>query len=206
MKKTLTLSLLLLALFSGQTMKSQIEQGNSVIDLSAKLGIYTDQFTLKGLSATKKGNTGSGIYALGYEYMALNWLGLGLQLRYDKYIDSASQKQTTYSFNVPVYANIHFVRTEHIDLSAGASFGYSHFSINSNSAGNAQISGNGTLFDFHLTPRFFFGEHLGISIPIAYTFFNYSSLNYKDNAQTINDWGSLAVKGISFGLGVNYQF
>ncbi|MFI5150068.1 MAG: outer membrane beta-barrel protein [Bacteroidia bacterium] len=207
MKRILLFTLVLFSTLISQRCTAQcIERGNSIIDFSAKLGVYNDLIHVHQTTFTKSDHAGSGIYTLGYEITPFKWLGVGLQLRYDKYMDSASQKQTTYSFNVPVYFNIHFVHTTHVDLYAGMAFGFSTFNVNGNDASVTKLSGVGSLFDIHAAPRFFLGKHFAISIPISYTSFSYPQITATNNTTTINNWADLTLGGLNIGLGLNYKF
>jgi hypothetical protein len=193
-------------LLSRNTSAQCLERGNSIIDLSARIGDYNDIYHVHSVSGAWSGRSGSAIYSLGYELVVFKWLGVGAQLRYDKYIDSATQKQTTFSFNVPVLFNIHIVHTTHVDLYAGMAFGLSTVNYSSNDITASKYNGIGSLYDIHAGFRIFLGDHFGISIPISYTSFSYPSLNYSSPSTSINNWADLTLGGLNIGLGLNYKF
>ena len=197
----LVLSCMLLNSASAQ----EFQKGNSVIDLGFKLGVYNDQLNIHGTTYSHDDKAGSKISYIGYEYALLNWLGVGLQLRYDKYIDTTHYAKATNvpsysSFNIPLFVNAHFIRKKH--------FGLSTLKLDYHDPDATLVSGGGSLFDLHIVPRFFFGRgHFGLSLPIAFTSFSYPHLNFQNNAGTnSSNWGDLKGSGMNIGLALNFKF
>ena len=149
-------------LFLRSASAQEFEKGNNVIDFDIKAGVYGDLLNVHNTTYSEAKSAVSGIYSIGYERAFLNWLGAGVQIRYDKYADSAGQKQSSTSFNVPFFVNLHVIRKKHLDLFTGISLGFSSLTIYGNDASHSLVSGAGSIFDIHIVPRFFFGGgHFG---------------------------------------------
>ncbi|HXC04665.1 MAG TPA: outer membrane beta-barrel protein [Bacteroidia bacterium] len=207
MKRILFTCLLPATLFFSHSSSAQcIERGTSILELSARLGDYNDATHFHLTSSSASATLKSAIYALSYEITPFKWLGVGLQLRYDQYIDSATLKQNAYSLNVPIFFNIHIIHTTHINLYAGMAYGFTSLSYNSNDISQTKYSGIGSLYDIHAGLRFFLSDHFGISIPVSYTNFSYPNLDLSNPHVSISNWADKTVSGLNIGLGLNYKF
>jgi hypothetical protein len=210
MKNTrLLLAALLFLAIRTFSFSQSFEKGTSIVSLSTSLGVYNDKLTTHiSPTSSSTGKTISGIYTFSYEYGLTNWLGAGIQVQYDKYIDSSGQKQTVYNVNVPLFINAHFVKSKHVDLSAGIGFAYSYFRINSNDVNATSLSGSGTLFDIHVIPRFYLGNHIGIFVPLSYGFLNYPNLDLtsSQSGSSHTNWADFHLNGMNIGIGLSVRF
>jgi len=147
--------------------------------------------------------------SIGGEYGVHKLLGLGLRIKYDKYVtekDSASGfTPTAGGVEVGLLANFHVLRKEHFNLSIGVDLGYSGFIYNLNDGQNTQVYGNGFWYDFHITPRYYFGK-FGLSATLYFPGIRYPNLTSNDedfNKSTSISWKS---SGVGFNLGLQYRF
>ncbi len=146
---------------------------------------------------------------LGVEYGVLDWLGVGIRGKYDTYVTSTDKngvRPTANGGEIGVVLNFHILRKDVFNLIGGFNAGYSHFTYHSNDSVGTEAYGDGTWFDLHLTPRFYFGR-FGISTTITVPFINYpkittSNTNF-NNAITAWSWKAT---GFGMNFGVQYRF
>ena len=67
-------------------------------------------------------------------------------------------------------------------------------------------TGGGLVFDLHLQPRFYFGDHVGMFINLAYVHYGYKNMDFKNTFYNESDVLDLAGGGVNFGLGLQAKF
>ena len=60
--------------------------------------------------------------------------------------------------------------------------------------------------DFHIQPRFYFGNHVGMFINLAYVNYNYQNMDFTNTKSKINDILDLKGGGVNFGFGLQGKF
>lgn len=182
----------------------------NVISFGGDLGVYQYTSRIKSTSETKTDGAANKALTLQYERGVLNWLGIGAKFQYSSYFTSTDSvthtKPSVNGFDAMVLANAHFVRTRHIDLLAGFTAGYSHLNYTVHDSYASQAVGGGSVFDIHLQPRFYFGNHIGMFINLAYVHYGYGSLDFQNTATKLDDAMSLKGGGINFGIGIQAKF
>lgn len=140
--------------------------GTIVADLGTGGGIYG----IKGYSPVNK-STQSGIAAVGTlprfnaEFGLLKFFGAGISYRRGTYGKKGDDKLR--GSDILFRANIHLARSnDNFDLPIGVGFGFSSFggSINSTQS----IKTNGSLLNVHVSPHFWFGNHVGMFLSLSY--------------------------------------
>ncbi len=180
------------------------------MSLGGDLGVYSYMSVVKSTGKTKTDGAANKMLNLQYERGILNWLGAGVKLQYCNYFTSrdsvTGNRPSVTSFDAMLVVNGHFVRSRRIDLLAGINLGYTHLTYSANDQNISQAKGGGSVFDLHFQPRFYFGEHIGIFLNLAYVHYGYGSLDFQNTQTKLPDAMSLKGGGINFGLGVQAKF
>jgi hypothetical protein len=207
---------LVLVIFSGSSVISHAQsfkEGDFVIDLGANFSDYTaTSLSSAPGSVTKTDKITGGVYSGGLEYGLFNWLGIGVKVRYDDYITSKDSithfSPSRTGYDVILNANLHVIKTKHLDIPLGVGYGYS--GLNYNIPTDTLVStlkGKGAIFDVHVDPRIYFGNHFGINFHLAYTYFGYPQLVYADNKNGSSpNTTHLTATGINLGVGLQFKF
>ncbi len=207
----LALSLVMLTSFSILSHAQAFKKDDIVIDLGVNFSYYntTNQSSAPG-SAVQSSHLGGGVYSAGVEYGLANWFGVGVKLRYDDYItkDSVTHPHPSATgYDALIIANFHFIKTKHLDIPIGVGYGYSGLKYTTQDSVASNLSGRGAIFDVHVDPRIYFGNHIGINFHVAYTYFGYPEVIYNDN-KTGNkpNTSNLTATGINIGVGLQFKF
>lgn len=210
MKRTI---IIFLSFFTIQVSGQSFYKGALVTDLNFGFDAYkirqhsVDKNTNK-ITDTTNGAAAKNI-SIGAEYGVHKLIGLGLRVKYDRYVtekDSASGfTPTAGGVEAGLLANFHLVRKEHFNLSVGIDLGYSGFIYNFNDGLNTQIYGNGFWYDFHITPRYYF-KKFGLSATLYFPGIRYPNLTSNDEAFNKNTSISWKSSGVGFNLGLQYRF
>jgi hypothetical protein len=191
------------------------KEGDFVIDAGANFAYYNNTSTPNsgpGAGVPKNDKMAGGVYAAGLEYGLFNWLGIGIKVRYDDYITSKDSithlRPSVTGYDVLVNANLHVIKTKHLDIPIGLGYGYSGIQYNVPQDTLARnLKGQGAIFDVHMDPRLYFGEHFGINFHVAYTYFGYPSVIYNDNKNgTSVNTTHLTATGLNLGIGLQIKF
>ena len=57
-----------------------------------------------------------------------------------------------------------------------------------------------------MQPRFYFGDHIGMFINLAYVNYSYKNLDFKNTVTQIPDVLDLTGGGVNFGIGLQAKF
>lgn len=208
MKKLLLSFSLFIVHFS--ILKAQSFQAGSLI-LSACYGFdgYSTQLhEVDSYSSTYQDKTSGAASTnvnLGGEFGITNWLGLGLQGKFDDYIHGKDSGGVASAYGIEIGAiiNFHIVRHTHFDFLAGFDLGYSNLTITSNDGYNDQVYGSGSWFDIHLTPRLYIGR-FGFNATLYFPFINYPNLT--SNNAGFNEYVIASFKAHGEGLNIGIQY
>lgn len=216
MKKLLTLILVFAssAFLSAQS----FVKGTKVVDLRFELAAYKTESHDKVNNTSDDGGAAGKLFSGSFEYGVFPWLGLGLKMQYSSYFvekDTITHtppqqdeivQPTIGSFDPAVNINFHLGKRDHFDMVAGTTMGVSFFSYKVNDANDSRAKGTGFWYDFHITPRFYFGDHIGMHLNLAYAHFNYPNLIAESSTISAINSFSLSGGGVTFGLGLNIKF
>lgn len=139
------------------------------------------------------------------EYGLFKWLGVGLQFKLDNYFHDSTTTSDV-GFEIGATVNAHIIRAQHFDLVAGVDLGFSNLTLNYADNGvvsNFQVYGSGSWFDFHLTPRFYFGR-FGLNLNLYLPEINYPNLT--TNLSSVNESLAASWKGTGFGATIGLQY
>ncbi|HTA26482.1 MAG TPA: hypothetical protein VK809_01745 [Bacteroidia bacterium] len=191
---------------SAQTFQS----GSLIVSLTYGFDIYSTQYNQvnnylsppQTISST--GGAASGNVNLGAEFGVTNWLGLGLQGKFDSYLHK-SNFQSANGGEYGILINFHIIRHLHFDLLGGFDVGGSQLTLTSNDGTNDQVYGSGSWFDIHFTSRVYIGK-FGFSATLYFPSINYSNLT--SNVSGYNEFviASLKAHGEGLNFGVQYHF
>jgi hypothetical protein len=190
--------------------QKSFEKNDNVIGFGGDLGIY--KYTSKIASSPKSETNAAAnkMLNLHYERGILNWLGVGAKLQYSDYFTSedtvTKSKPSIKAFDATLLVNAHFVRTEKVDMLAGFNVGYSSLNWEARDQYISGATGGGLVFDLHLQPRFYFGDHVGMFINLAYVHYGYKNMDFKNTFYNESDVLDLAGGGVNFGLGLQAKF
>ena len=212
MKKILSALFVCFAL--GGFSQVSFEQKSKVILLDANFGIYNtvgSDSTQRATGKSKSDKAAPYGFALGFEYGALNWLGIGLRGQLCTYLtqkDSATgATPVAKAKDIMVVVNAHLLRKKRADILLGFDFGYSGFTFNSNDPKlHGAAKGGGLIYDLHLQPRVYFGEHFGMFLNIAYVSYSYPKLKIHDDERKYTDHLKFTASGINVALGLQIKF
>ena len=204
--------------FTGLVSAQSFDKGTMVADLRFDFGAYKTENHDKINDTVTDNGAASKIYSGSFEYGIFPWLGAGLKLQYSSYIIDPDTivhtppqqdeyvQPTVGSFDPAVFVNFHLGKRDHFDLAAGITGGPSFFAYKVHDANDSRATGTGFWFDIHATPRFYFGDHFGLHLNIAYASFNYPSLIAESSSITaINSFG-LKGSGLNIGAGLQVKF
>jgi len=204
MKKILLLAISVV--FLQQVNAQSFQRGSIVLGLNYGLDGYKIQEhyinKTTGGSHDTTGGAAATNWNLGAEYGLFNWLGVGIQLKLDNYFHDTTTSNDI-GFEAGLIVNLHVIRAQHFNLVAGFDFGLSNLTINYVTDNN-QVYGTGPWFDFHITPRFYFGR-FGLNLNLYFPSINYANLT--SNVATFNQYIAASWKGNGYGLtgGIQYR-
>lgn len=195
--------------------QTSMYKGALVFEANVGVDLYgvTYSYHTKNINPARDTTTHSAAASSHYnfvlEYGLSQWFGIGIKAKFDRY--AASKDSTTHAtptvrgIELALVANAHVVHTKHFDFPVGFDLGYSNLNYHLNDVGNNQIYGDGTYFNFHLNPHFYFGP-FGINIYTGVPFIHYANLtsnNRTFNQYILADWRAA---GCSLGFGIQYNF
>lgn len=201
------------------------EKGNITIDLGIGLGIFnTKSHTEQDIKVWRSGSwvtmrevkdttdkAASMIVPLKFEYGVKSWLGVGARLAYSNYLggkDSITgKKDKVRGLDGGVILNFHLIKTAKFDMPIGVTIGYSNFKYMSNDSLDTQAKDNGLNYGIFLSPRFYFGQHIGLFFDLGYIGYNYPSVLFRNRTDAnTNDNNNLLQKikfgGTNIGIGL----
>jgi hypothetical protein len=208
MKKIIAIAFAL-NVFQVNAQKS-FERGTNVISAGADLGAYdyVSKVNSSNLSSTSKAANKS--LSIQYERGIRNWLGFGAKVQWVDYFTEndpiSGNKPSVKSFDGTLFLNLHLVRTNHFDLLAGFNLGYSQINWEARDANISSANGGGSVLDFHIQPRFYFGNHVGMFVNLSYLNYNYTNMDFTNSKSQANDILDLKGGGVNFGLGLQAKF
>ncbi len=209
MIKQLIIATALLSAISSTAQKS-FEKKTNVIGFGADLGIYNYQSRVGSTNSTSSSAAANKMLSLLYERGVTNWLGLGAKVQLSDYFtetDSATgTKPSVKAIDATLLVNAHFVKTKHVDLLTGFNIGYSNLNWEARDAYISQAQGGGLVFDLHLQPRFYFGDHVGMFLNLAYTHYGYKNMDFTNIYTQESDILDLVGGGVNFGIGLQAKF
>lgn len=184
------------------------------------LGFGLSYATGKGTSSMGNFSTNksisSMIYYIDYEaaWLTSDLIGFGCKIRFQDWNlgkDSASQTVVpgAISYDFLGALNFHLVRTEKIDVPIGLISGFSVFKYVAKDQNNTTGRGKGGIYGFQADPRYYFNDHWGASLHLAYLLYAYTNIAVKsDVPNTYNSFPtySMTGAGLNIGAGVQYKF
>ena len=180
--------------------------GSLVVSATYGLDVYSvKQHDVNTFSNQHKDTTsgaGCGALTILGEFGVTNWLGLGLNFKFDSYLHKSDITQAN-GFETGIAVNAHFLRKFHLDMFGGMDIGYSSLTVTANDGYNDQIYGSGLWYDFHGTTRVYFGK-FGFSATMYLPFINYANLT--SNNSTFNRYILAAWKANGFGINFGFQY
>lgn len=212
MKKLIVLFILAFSIVKAQD--PAFYKGALVADLTYGVDVYKVKYhyALKSNASadtTIEDGAGSRGWTIGAQYGVVKWLGLGLRAKFDNYFTDTDKvtkrKPTVTGFEIGAVVDFHPVRKQHFDLILGAEMGYSSLLYDVNDGQNTQIYGTGSWFNFHITPRLYFGR-FGIGISLNFPRINYPNMTTNDkniNNLVVSSWKAT---GFGFNFGLSYRF
>lgn len=208
MKKIITVLIVLVSL--SLSAQKSFEKKSNVIGFGLDLGIYN--YTSKVASNPKSSSSAAAnkMLNLQYERGVLNWLGLGAKVQLSDYFTSEDtvthSKPSIKAIDATLLVNAHFLRSKRVDMLAGFNVGYSHMNWEAKDQAISGATGGGLTFDLHLQPRFYFGDHIGMFINLAYVNYSYKNMDFQNTFTTYNDVLELTGGGVNFGIGLQGKF
>lgn len=229
MMKKITLTLAGIALLITTSKAQAFHKGAIVVDLGAGVSVFKTDIKEEynnqlwnGSSITtirvKKDTTsgaGAATYPLTVEYGLKNWLGVAARLAYSKYFsekDSISGlKVAVRGIDAGLVLNLHLIKTNRFEMPISATLGYSSFKLDSKDSLNSIAKDNGINYGFSLVPRFYFGNHIGLSLQVGYIAYSYPSILFSNNNDAnMNDNNNhtfkLKASGANIGAGLIVKF
>lgn len=209
MKKTIIVVAAFLVSMNATAQKS-FEKKTNVIGFGADLGIYNYQSRVGSTNSTSSSGAANKMLSLHYERGVTNWLGVGAKVQLCDYFtekDSVTgTKPSVKAIDATLLVNAHFVRTKHVDLLTGFNIGYSKLNWEARDANISQAQGGGLTFDLHVQPRFYFGDHFGMFLNLAYTYYGYKNMDFTNIYTQQSDVLDLVGGGVNFGIGLQAKF
>ena len=140
----------------------------------------------------------------------LNWLGVGAKVQLSDYFTSrdtvTNTKPSIKAIDATLLVNAHFVRAKRVDMFAGFNVGYSYLNWEARDQAISAATGGGLVYDLHLQPRFYFGDHVGMFINLAYVHYSYNNMDFNNTYTHLTDVLQLNGGGVNFGLGIQGKF
>ena len=230
MKKiTLTLIAITMLINSSSAQKKAFHKGVVIVDLGIGVSAYkTDledaynskvwngsSFNTVRVKKDTSNASAAAVYPFNIEFGLKNWLGIGARVAYSKYFsekDSISGlKVGVRGIDAGLVLNLHLIKSNRFDLPIGLTLGYSNFQLDSKDSLNTIAKDNGLNYGFAAVPRFYFGEHIGLSLNLGYTVYSYPSILFSNkNDSNINDDTDrvfkLKASGANIGIGLLIKF
>ncbi len=202
---------LLLFVFTALNIKAQsFEKKTNVISVGGDLGLYN--YVSKVASNPQSSSNGAfnKMLSLQFERGVRNWLGLGVRVQLSDYL----AKKDSITNSIPsikaldgtFFVNAHILRTGKIDLLFGFDLGYSKLNWEARDQFISSATGGGLTYNLHIQPRFYFGNHVGMFVNLAYVNYNYQNLDFKNTRTNISDVLDLNGGGVNFGFGLQLKF
>ncbi|MES2140151.1 MAG: hypothetical protein V4511_10630 [Bacteroidota bacterium] len=229
--KKITLTFVAIALFitASNAQKKAFHKGAVVVDLGIGVSVYkTDledayngqvwngtSFTTTRIKKDTSDVSGASVYPLTIEYGLKNWLGVTTRIAYSRYF---SEKDSVSGIKVGIRGidaglglNLHLIKTNRFDMPIGITLGYSNFMLDSKDSLNSIAKDNGFNYGFAAVPRFYFGEHIGLSINAGYMVYSFPSILFSNkNDSNINNNTDrifkLKASGVNIGVGLLIKF
>lgn len=190
--------------------QKSFEKNTNVIGFGLDLGIYNYVSTIGSSSTSSNSKAANKMLSLQYERGILNWLGIGAKVQLSDYFTEkdtvTGSKPSVKAIDATMVINAHFLRSKHVDMLAGFNVGYSHLNWEARDANISAAKGGGMTFDFHIQPRFYFGNHVGMFINLAYINYNYQNMDFTNTTSKLNDILDLKGGGVNFGFGFQGKF
>lgn len=220
---------IVLLINTSSAQKKAFHKGAVIIDLGVGVSIYNTQLTDEYNNRVWNGSSfstvrikkdtsnpsGAAVYPITVEYGLKNWLGVAARVAYSKYF---SEKDSLSGLEVGVRGidaglilNLHLIKTNRFDIPIGISVGYSNFKLDSKDSLNSMATDNGLNYGFAAVPRFYFGEHIGLSVNLGYTVHTYPSILFSNiNDSNLNNDNDRVFKlkssGGNIGVGLLIKF
>ena len=201
-----------LLVFMGLTMMAQksFEKKSNVIGIGADLGLYNYNSYIASSNKSETNAALNKMLTLQYERGVLNWLGVGLKMQLSDYFtqkDSITNTQAQVrGIDGSILINAHFLRTKRVNMLIGTNLGYSRLNWEARDAFISEAKGGGFTYDIHLQPRFYFGDHVGMFINLAYINYAYRNMDFTNTFTNYEDVLDLVGGGMNFGLGLQVKF
>jgi hypothetical protein len=190
--------------------QQSFEKKSNVVAFGADLGIYNYVTKVASNKQSDVSTAANKMLSLHYERGVSNWLGIGAKVLLSDYFTSkdtiTNSKPSITGLDATILVNAHFLRTKRVDVLAGFNFGYSTLNWEARDQYISAAKGGGLIFDFHLQPRFYFGDHIGMFINLAYVNYSYKDLYFKNTVTNIPDVLDLTGAGVNFGFGFQGKF
>jgi len=190
--------------------QQSFEKKSNVVAFGADLGIYNYVTKVASNKQSDVSTAANKMLSLHYERGVSNWLGIGAKVLLSDYFTSKDSitnlKPSITGLDATILVNAHFLRTKRVDMLAGFNFGYSTLNWEARDQYISAAKGGGLIFDFHLQPRFYFGDHIGMFINLAYVNYSYKDLDFKNTVTNIPDVLDLTGGGVNFGFGFQGKF
>jgi hypothetical protein len=190
--------------------QKSFEKNTNVIGFAGELGVYNYTSKIASNPTSKTEAAANKMLNLHYERGVLNWLGVGAKFQYSSYftsVDTNTQtKPSVTALDFSILANGHFVRSKRVDMLAGFNIGYSHMNYAVKDAASSKATGGGLMYDLHLQPRFYFGNHFGMFINLAYVHYAYRGMDFENTYTSSSDLLDLVGGGVNFGVGFQGKF
>ena len=155
----------------GLTAQKSFEKKTNVVAFGADLGIYSYESRILSSDQTESNLALNKQLSLYYERGMLNWLGIGAKVQLSDYFtDDTIPKPSFKAIDASLLVNAHVVRSKHVDMLFGVNVGYSHLNWEANDTYVSTAKGGGLTYDVHFQPHFYFGNHVGIFLNLAYIF------------------------------------
>jgi hypothetical protein len=190
--------------------QQSFEKKSNVVAFGADLGVYNYVSKVASNKQSDVSTAANKMLSLQYERGVSNWLGIGAKVLLSDYFTSkdtiTNSKPSITGLDATIFVNAHFLRTRRVDMFAGFNFGYSTLNWEARDQYISAAKGGGLVFDLHLQPRFYFGDHIGMFINLAYVNYSYKDLDFKNTVTNIPDVLDLTGGGVNFGFGFQGKF
>ncbi|MBK8366083.1 MAG: hypothetical protein IPL10_01365 [Bacteroidetes bacterium] len=190
--------------------QKSFEKNANVVAFGLDLGLYN--YTSKiATSPTSESNPAlNKMLSLHYERGVLNWLGIGAKVQLCDYFtekDTVTNSKPSFkALDATLLVNAHFVRSKRVDMLAGFNVGYSTMNWDAKDQYISGAKGGGLVYDLHLQPRFYFGDHIGMFINLAYVHYSYKNMDFQNTLFNASDILDLTGGGVNFGFGLQAKF
>jgi hypothetical protein len=88
----------------------------------------------------------------------------------------------------------------------GFNIGYSTMNWEARDQAISGAKGGGLTYDIHIQPRFYFGNHIGMFINLAYVHYAYRNMDFTNTYTHYSDILDLTGGGVNFGIGIQGKF